>query len=378
MVYPALTVSLTVTRITLKEIMATEEFERDFKTTSEHWDVIINYPMLLKSKFGGFDGDNIKIKELWEEMIGILNSLGHGQRSIQKWKEAIGRWKSKVKAKARRQRQEMTATGGGSMKTIPLTQTEEKLMAILGWKAVTGDLNKELGIVDSNTTINNKVTTERSTNNKIITSTPSKVISSTSVQPFIRTNTEMIIPESIAWQSGTKEMTQSASTSTSTKEMTQYNIVENKNKKIFQEAKTVSSPIQTVLSTASKSSGIIEPPPLVLLKKGTANGDKEKPSVSTSNKRTVNEDKENFSLQNKKRIITSSDKSQRYVTLTTMHREQTDILNNINLNIQNASYHLEQIASNINQLVNYYITNEKTDNEFESVEFLDDNYNMTE
>lgn len=43
--------------------------------------------MLLKSKFGGFDGDNIKIKELWEEMIGILNSLGHGQRSRQKWKE---------------------------------------------------------------------------------------------------------------------------------------------------------------------------------------------------------------------------------------------------------------------------------------------------
>lgn len=69
--------------------------------------------------------------------------------------QAIGRWKSKVKAKVRRQRQEMSATGGGSMRTIPLTQTEEKLMAIIGWKAVTGDSNKELGIVDSNTT-NNK------------------------------------------------------------------------------------------------------------------------------------------------------------------------------------------------------------------------------
>lgn len=43
--------------------------------------------MLLKSKFGGYDGDIIKIKKLWEEIVGILNSLGYGQRSVQKWKE---------------------------------------------------------------------------------------------------------------------------------------------------------------------------------------------------------------------------------------------------------------------------------------------------
>jgi len=44
----------------------------------------------------------------------------------------------------------MTTTGGGSVKTVPLTQTEEKLMSILGWEAVTGDSNKELGLVATN------------------------------------------------------------------------------------------------------------------------------------------------------------------------------------------------------------------------------------
>lgn len=120
--------------------------------------------------------------------------------------------------------------------------------------------------------------------------------------------------------------------------------------------------------------------PLVLSTKQRVNGDKkEEPSPSVlSKKRIANLDKENNSfMQNKKQKITSSNKSQRYVTLTTMHREQTDILNNINLNIKNASYQLKQIATNFSQLVNYFVTNERTDNEFESIEFLNDNLNMT-
>jgi len=44
----------------------------------------------------------------------------------------------------------MTTTGGGPVKTVPPTQTKEKLMSILGWKAVTGDSNKELRLVATN------------------------------------------------------------------------------------------------------------------------------------------------------------------------------------------------------------------------------------
>lgn len=44
----------------------------------------------------------------------------------------------------------MIATGGGPVKAVSFTQTEENLMAILGWKAVSGDSNKELGVVATN------------------------------------------------------------------------------------------------------------------------------------------------------------------------------------------------------------------------------------
>lgn len=41
----------------------------------------------------------------------------------------------------------MERTGGGPPKKPPLTDIEERLMKILGWKSVTGDKNKEFGIV---------------------------------------------------------------------------------------------------------------------------------------------------------------------------------------------------------------------------------------
>lgn len=43
----------------------------------------------------------------------------------------------------------MQGTGGGSPKLPPLNDTEERLMSLLGWKAITGDNNMELGIVSA-------------------------------------------------------------------------------------------------------------------------------------------------------------------------------------------------------------------------------------
>lgn len=43
----------------------------------------------------------------------------------------------------------MVQTGGGTATTGQLTEVEEKLMAIMGWKAVTGDGNIELGLVST-------------------------------------------------------------------------------------------------------------------------------------------------------------------------------------------------------------------------------------
>lgn len=101
----------------------------------------------------------------------------------------------------------MIATGGGPSKAVPLNQAEEKLMAIMRWKSVNGDANKELGITTNSKDkrqyqYNNfiystaTVTIEHSINNIIMIPAPSTVAtvpSSTSVHPF-KTN-EMVITE---------------------------------------------------------------------------------------------------------------------------------------------------------------------------------------
>lgn len=61
--------------------------------------------------------------------------------------KAIGRWRSKTKAKASLLRTEGEKTGGGPSKAIPLSDPEERLLQLVGWKAVTGDGNVELGMV---------------------------------------------------------------------------------------------------------------------------------------------------------------------------------------------------------------------------------------
>ncbi|CAH1973495.1 unnamed protein product [Acanthoscelides obtectus] len=72
--------------------------------------------------------------------------MGFGFRSVEKWKMAVGRWKSKVKAKAAQLRVESHKTGGGCLNVAPLTDTEERLMKLIGWKSVTGSSNAELGL----------------------------------------------------------------------------------------------------------------------------------------------------------------------------------------------------------------------------------------
>lgn len=62
--------------------------------------------------------------------------------------KAIGRWRSKTKAKASLIRIEGEKTGGGPSKAVPLNETEERLLQVVGWRTVTGDGNVELGMVN--------------------------------------------------------------------------------------------------------------------------------------------------------------------------------------------------------------------------------------
>lgn len=60
--------------------------------------------------------------------------------------QVFSKWKSKIKVKAQEIVCGMAKTGGGG--PLPqLNPIEERLMAIIGWRAVTGDDNVEMGVV---------------------------------------------------------------------------------------------------------------------------------------------------------------------------------------------------------------------------------------
>ncbi|KAI4467154.1 ccaat/enhancer binding protein [Holotrichia oblita] len=124
--------------------------EREFKTRKEHWSLIVHYleinQFLLKSKFQHADGDHHEFKIKWEELVLQLNNLGYRAKGLSKWQLAISRWRSKVKGKAALVKLEMSKTGNGTARAIPLTAPEERLMAVMGWRIVTGDVNKEIGL----------------------------------------------------------------------------------------------------------------------------------------------------------------------------------------------------------------------------------------
>ncbi|XP_030756391.1 uncharacterized protein LOC115882462 isoform X2 [Sitophilus oryzae] len=125
--------------------------ERDFKTTPEHWKLVVQYleqyPILLKSKFEkNFDRNRADQKAIWNKLVDHLNSLGMGTRSGEKWQQAIGRWKSKIKAKAAAFWLEVKRSGDNLVQSPPLTDTEEKLLRLLGWKSMTDNENTELRI----------------------------------------------------------------------------------------------------------------------------------------------------------------------------------------------------------------------------------------
>ncbi|CAH1989425.1 unnamed protein product [Acanthoscelides obtectus] len=78
--------------------------KRDFKTHPHQWSTIVDFgeehPTIFRPQFKHGDGDARQNAICWENLVQSLNSMGFGFRSVEKWKMAVGRWKSKVKAKA--------------------------------------------------------------------------------------------------------------------------------------------------------------------------------------------------------------------------------------------------------------------------------------
>lgn len=61
-----------------------------FKLNEEHWHVLIefmeNHRDFACGRFSGVNGREIH-RKLWSEVVNLLNSLGYGTRTIEKWQK---------------------------------------------------------------------------------------------------------------------------------------------------------------------------------------------------------------------------------------------------------------------------------------------------
>nr|CAI5860924.1 unnamed protein product [Callosobruchus analis] len=80
-----------------------------------------------------------QIEEKWRELSEKLNEVPNGARKeIKDWKSFFYQWKSKIKKRAREQRQHISQTGGGGYICSELSETENRLMGLIGWAHVVG------------------------------------------------------------------------------------------------------------------------------------------------------------------------------------------------------------------------------------------------
>nr|CAI5867921.1 unnamed protein product [Callosobruchus analis] len=119
------------------------------RVRSEHWQVILefgeNNRELITGKYSTSQGKT-KMNELWLKLANRLNSMGFGEKSIDSWRK-----KSKTKTKAVTLKRENEKTGGGPKMLPPLTDLENRLLALMGKTAISGDEEiPELGFGEVN------------------------------------------------------------------------------------------------------------------------------------------------------------------------------------------------------------------------------------
>lgn len=151
------------------------------RVRSEHWEVLLSSceenPQLITNRFSGFEG-RAKGNALWQNIAIKLNSMGFGEKTVDGWRkvsiknlliitlcqvptssfqwyiqakpkqnytlylynfQTLTDWKSKTKNKAAAIKREQQKTGGGPPQLPPLSPLEERLLLIMGTKALEGD-----------------------------------------------------------------------------------------------------------------------------------------------------------------------------------------------------------------------------------------------
>ncbi|XP_034248567.1 uncharacterized protein LOC117649705 [Thrips palmi] len=98
--------------------------------TKEMVRYMCEHPKFARGAQMGYDGTRTR-EEMWEELAGILNKLG-GRKEVEQWQVSWRDIKSKATAKAAGNRKDRAATGNKEITTIPLTELEQKVVAIYG------------------------------------------------------------------------------------------------------------------------------------------------------------------------------------------------------------------------------------------------------
>ncbi|KAK9694745.1 hypothetical protein QE152_g33331 [Popillia japonica] len=89
-----------------------------------------------------------KLVEKWQR----VNAMGLGSKLVEKWQRSLVEWKQKVKSKAHALRVEQQRTGGtGDVQTPSLNDNELRLINLMGWTAIRGNGNVELGLTPTTT-----------------------------------------------------------------------------------------------------------------------------------------------------------------------------------------------------------------------------------
>ncbi|XP_018578551.1 uncharacterized protein LOC108916742 isoform X2 [Anoplophora glabripennis] len=61
-----------------------------FKINHSHWEVLVDFmekhPDLARGSFSGPNGKQ-EMKKLWQQLSNILNAIGMGERSTEKWQK---------------------------------------------------------------------------------------------------------------------------------------------------------------------------------------------------------------------------------------------------------------------------------------------------
>ncbi|CAH0720891.1 unnamed protein product, partial [Brenthis ino] len=78
-------------------------------------------------------------RQAWVSVANKLNAIAEGStKTADQWRRYWIEFKAKTKSKAADSRRNASATGGGPNKLVPLTDTEERVLAIIGTVAVEG------------------------------------------------------------------------------------------------------------------------------------------------------------------------------------------------------------------------------------------------